>query len=131
MRTPGQNVFAGIVLLSAAVLSSGCVPLVVGAAAGTGTYIWVKGNLEREMSVSVAELYRAARSALHDLGYSVEQDEEAHDEARLTGRTPAGTRVKIVMQGLTEHTSRVVIRYGIWGSEYMSQVILNAVIKNL
>lgn len=110
----------------------GCSALVIGAAAGVaGTYVWTQGNLELEVNYSADDLYVAARETLDQLNILVERDRHDRFGANISGRTDRGRKVLIKIEGRTEGSSVIRTRVGILGDRKESQMVMNAILRNV
>ena len=119
-------------LLTFFILSSaGCVPLLVGAAAGVGGVTYVKGALEKNFDHSVKEVHRATLKGLKDLKMFVREEKNDVHSTFIKAEFDDGKRVKIHINALTERSSKITIRIGVFGDETKSQILLNAIQKRL
>ncbi|MFA5260828.1 MAG: DUF3568 family protein [Candidatus Omnitrophota bacterium] len=131
MRLPKQFILVVILVLTV-VSASGCVALVVGAAAaGAGGYAWVKGALVKEYDVSAEKLYQATKSGLAGLAMGITEDQADRLSAVLAADFADGKKVKINIEALTELRSQIRIRVDVFGDKTKSELVLNAVEKNL
>ncbi len=113
------------------VMSQGCAPLVVGAAAGAGGFAFLKGNLVKNVDSSVAEVHKAALSALKNLDLFVTQDELNRHSGKIQSEYADGKKVVVVIQALTEKSSKIKIKIGVFGDQNKSITIMNAIQKKL
>ena len=125
--------FILIVSLVFSVVSlSGCVALVVGAAAaGAGGYAWIKGALIKEYDVSAEKLYEATKSGLNSLAMNVTDDRADRVSAVLAADFADGKKVKINIEALTEARAQIRIRVDVFGDKSKSELVLQAIEKNL
>lgn len=131
MRLPKQFILVVSLAMSVVALS-GCVALVVGAAAaGAGGYAWIKGALVKEFDVSAEELYKATKSGLNGLAMRVTEDQADRVSAVLAADFADGKKVKINIEALTEVRSQIRIRVDVFGDKSKSELILNAVERKL
>jgi hypothetical protein len=110
-------------LLSFVLLSmqmEGCVALVAGGAAGAGTVVYIKGQLNEDINAPVTKVYAASISTLKDLGLPIIKSEFAD-----------GSNVWIEIESLTSESCKVTIRVGIMGDEYKSRQILDHIHKHI
>lgn len=116
-------------LLSAA----GCLPLVVGAAAGAGGIGYAKGALVHNLDEPVERVYKASLAALKDLKiFVISNDNElTRHSAIIRGEYPDGQKLVINIESLTEYVSKITIRIGVFGDQQDSRLILNAIQKKL
>ncbi len=112
-----------------AVLQSGCVLFVAGAAAaaGVGTYAYVSGELTGSESVSLDRAYSASQAAMKDLEFPVLNKSKDALQAELTARTAADKRILIKLKKVSEGTTEIRIRVGTFGDESLSRMILDKI----
>lgn len=126
-----HHLFIGTILLTSCLMAAGCVPLVIGAAAGAGGYSYFKGNLEENVDVPVARAHKASLSALKEQGIFIMDDDIEQHTATIKGEYPDGKNVRIDIQALTEKASKIKVRIGIVGDEGRSTTIMNAIKKKI
>ncbi|HBO97089.1 MAG TPA: hypothetical protein DE315_03185 [Candidatus Omnitrophica bacterium] len=120
------------VLLSATLATTqGCVPLLIGAAAGAGGVVWAKGGLEQNFDKSVDQLHRASLGGLRDIKCAVSSGQIRKHLAKIKFKFDDGQEGTINIKAMTERSSRLKIRVGILGDETKSQIVLNAILKHL
>lgn len=118
----------GVLILTTA----GCLPLIVGAAAGAGGYAYVRGVLVKQFDVSATDLHRAAVSGLKDLDLPISYDKDDRLSAKVRAEFSDGKDVKIDIVAVTEETSQIKIRIGLFGGDKLrSEMVLSAVEKHL
>lgn len=110
---------------------TGCVPLIVGAAAGASGVTYVRGKLERNVDHDVKHVHGATLKALKDIEVYVKTDVMGLHDAKITAEFADGKKVTINILALTERASKIRIRVGMIGDEMKSNVILNAIQKRL
>ncbi len=110
---------------------TGCVPLVVGAAAGAGAFAFVKGEMQQNFDKGFDRVHRAALSGVKKLGLSVVSDKTESHKATVKVKFKTGEDAVIDIASLTEKATQVRIRVGIFGDELKSQMILEAIQKRL
>lgn len=118
-------------LLFLVVTLSGCVPLIIGAAAGAGGVSYIKGSLERNFDKSVEDVHEACLAGLKDLELFITSDELNLHSATIKFEFESGKKGSIGMQAITELSSKLKIRIGIMGDQTKSQMIMNAIQRNL
>jgi len=115
------------VLLMMVMSLSGCWALLVGAAAGAGGYAWVSGALVKEYMQPSAVVQDAVVDAIDDLRLEMTRE----DRDRLTGRFRSefsdGQSLKIYVDALTERSTRLKIRAGVFGNKLRSEMVLNVI----
>jgi hypothetical protein len=120
-------------LVTAVLLASvsGCVPLVIGAAAGVGGFAWVQGELVQDINTSAEKLHRATTRAMRDLKLAVYDDKGDRLSAKINAKFVDGTDVNIHINAKTEYQAAIKIRVGILGDKEKSEMILNAIKRRL
>jgi len=107
--------------------SSGCIPLVVGAAAGAAGVSYVMGKSTEELSYDVPVVHRAALTAMKELGLTLSEDRadtlSVHMESEFADRTP----IWISLESVGESRTRATIRVGRMGDEVRSRKILDTI----
>jgi hypothetical protein len=124
-------VFLGLSLLLTVVSANGCFALFVGATAGVGGYAWYRGTLEKEFNHPVNDVRDKAVKALQALDLLVWEDRSDRLTAILRGEFSDGKDYSIHISAITEKTSRIKIRVGIFGDKIRSEMILNPIQKQL
>jgi len=126
-----QKFAFGFTLVFSLMATAGCVPLLIGAAAGAGGITYAKGALVRNMDESVAELHKASLAAFKDLKFFVVSDELNKHSAVIKAEYEDGQKIQVNVDALTEFVSKITIRVGIIGDQEESQAIFNAIQKRL
>jgi len=110
---------------------SGCIPLLIGAAAGAGGFSYVKGALVKNVDHTVKEVHKAGMTALKKLNFFVTTDELNKRSALIRAEYENGQKIQIFIDALTERSSKITIRIGMFGNQEQSQMILSAIEKKL
>lgn len=110
---------------------AGCVPLVIGAAAGVGGYAWVQGELVQPINASAEKLHRAASRAMRDLKLAVYEDKGDRLAGKIVAKFADGTDVNIHIEAKTEYKSEIKIRVGVLGDKEKSEMIFSAIKRRL
>ncbi len=118
-------------LLGAILTTSGCVPLLIGAAAGAGGVAWAKGSLEQNFDKTVDQLHGASLHGLKDIKCTVRLDQIRKHLAKIDFEFDDGQKGTINIKALTERSAKLNIRVGVLGDETKSQIVLNAILKHL
>lgn len=124
------TVSLGCVMLA---MTSGCILVAAGAgaAAGVGTFAYVRGELRATLDASLDRTWRATQAAMKDLKFAVVQEQKDALQARLTSRTAADKKISVKLLKLTNNTTEVRIRVGTFGDESLSHLILEKIKANL
>lgn len=120
----------GLLLLVLAIQISGCAEAVlvgVGAASGAGAVLWAKGKMAEELDVSFSKAHRATLAALKDLELPINKDEKKGLKATIESKFPEGKHVWISVRAVTESSSKVSVRVGVFGDKARSQKIFEAI----
>ena len=121
------TIAAWAIWIMLAAFSSGCIPLVVGAAGGAAGVVYVRGKSTEEFSYDVPVVYRAALTAMKELGLTLSEDRadtlSAHMESEFADRTP----IWISLESVGESRTRATIRVGRMGDEVRSRKILDTI----
>lgn len=125
------NLSLAAVLLLLIFSNTACVPLLVGAAAGAGGISYVKGALSKNLEADVEEAHKATLKALKGLKMFIKSEELNRHSAVVKAEFDDGEEAKVFIDAVTEHVSKVTIRVGFMGDRDASQVILNAIQKQL
>ena len=120
-----------IMVMCLVMATSGCIPLLIGAAAGAGGVAYVRGALAQNIDETVQDLHSASLEALKDLGLFVESDELNRHSSLINAEYGNGKKIKINIEALTEYVSKISIRVGMVGDQEDSRMILNAIQKKL
>lgn len=131
MKSILNNVLLGILGVILVGHLQGCVPLLVGAAAGAGGVAYVQGILEKNVDAPVSKVYKASLSALRQMGYIIISDELDKHSAHIKSQFEDEKKINIDVSALTEKSSKIQVRVGVFGDETKSQMILNAILKKL
>ncbi len=131
MRRTIQQYTLTFILLFASMSASGCVPLLIGAAAGAGGVVWAKGSLEQNFDNTVDQLHRASLAGLRDVKCTVRNNQIRKHLAKIEFEFDDGQKGSINIKALTERSAKLKIRVGVLGDETKSNIILSAILKRL
>jgi hypothetical protein len=113
-----------LIVVSSALLATGCIALVVGAGAGASAYAYVDGQLSRTYEAKYEKTYQICKSILKDMQQPVL--EETTDGAQTTinskraDGTPMTIKVRIIDPDWTEVSVRTGF-VGVWKKEISEQ----------
>lgn len=112
---------------------SGCTgaALLAGGAAGAGAVVWVKGKLEYEFSAPLPKVYTATLAALKEFELPIQEEKKDKLVARVESQLADGKRVWIDIRSLTESSSKITIRIGMFGDRSRSRRLLEAIRRHL
>ncbi len=125
MLTNLRQQFVLICLLGIFSLSSTGCWLLVGAAAGAGGVIWVKGRLAQELNAPLDRVHAASLKALEKMELPLIIDQKDKLSAKIESEFSDRARVRINIKSITTRSSRIEIRVGTLGDEQRSRQILD------
>ena len=114
-----------------AAFSSGCIPLVVGAAGGAAGVAYVMGKSTEELSYDVPVVHRAALTAMKELGLTLSADRADTLSADMESEFADGASIWISLESVEGSRTRVTIRVGLTGDEVRSIKILDTIKQSL
>lgn len=120
-----------IIAICLVMATSGCIPLLVGAAAGAGGVAYVKGAAVKNIDESVEKIHKASLAALKKMGVFVTADELSGHTALVKAEYGDGKKIQVKAEALTEYVSKVTVRVGAVGDPEESELVLNAIEKEL
>lgn len=118
-------------LFGALALFNGCAALVVGGAAGAGTYAYVKGELKVTENATLDRAWRATQAAMNDLEFTVTSQARDALAGRLIARTALDKKIEIHLAKTGEKLTEIRIRVGTFGDEDLSRVIHDKIKQRL
>ena len=113
----------------AALLTTGCVALMVGAGAGAAGTVYVLGKLEERVQDSVPKVHKAAVAGLQDLNLLKDVGDKL--SAQIESKTADEKTIWVNVNFVSEKLSEVSIRVGLTGDEQRSREILRAIKRHL
>ena len=126
MRKQFQQLILCISLVMTIPMFFGCVPLLVGAAAGAGGYAWVRGVLVKQFDVPATKLHEAALKALKNLKLPISYDKSDRITATTRSEFSDGKNISLDIRAVTEYSARITIRVGFFGDRLRSEMISDA-----
>lgn len=106
-------VFSGLLLLNI----YGCFAIFAGAAAGTGTAVWLSGKLTQQFNAPYEHTIKAARSAVDSLKLTVTKETRGETVAQIRGYYTDGKEFWIDIRKVTEASTKVEVRVGAVSSD--------------
>lgn len=119
------------VLVILVVQVAGCVPLLVGAAAGAGGVIWVTGRLQQNLNASLEKAHKATLAGLKKLRLPILVDKQDKLTVKVESEYADGKRVWIDLEYVTQSATKISIRVGTMGDEVRSREILDNIMRSL
>lgn len=114
----------GLVLVATGL--TGCFAVVAAGAAGTGV-AWYRGQLEANLDTNLDAVYAASQKALAQLEFANITHKKSSVDAQLVSRTALDKKVEITLQKVTDRSTKVIIRVGVFGDESLSISILDKI----
>jgi hypothetical protein len=116
-----------ILLLSVSLAGlTGCFAVVAAGAAGTGV-AWYSGRLEANLDNNMDAVFAASQKALGQLEFANISNKKSSVDAELVSRTALDKKVEITLQKVTDRSTKVMIRVGVFGDETLSMSILDKI----
>lgn len=123
-----------VLLLVLAIQISGCAEAVlvgIGATGGAGAALWYRGKMEESLDVPFSKAHAATIAALKDLKLPIKKDQKGGLKARIESQFPDGKYVWIKLRAVTDSSSKVTVRVGVFGDRSKSQEIFDAMHEHL
>jgi hypothetical protein len=130
MKNPIRTLFCAALLSAAALLSSGCFAVAVAGAAGA-TVAYVRGTLETNLDHPVGALADAAQKAVEKMKFVVVSNRADVLSGEVIARTADDTKVSIKLKKMTDQTTHVSIRVGVFGDQAVSMQLLDDIKQHL
>lgn len=111
--------------------TSGCVPLVVGAAAGGGTAVWLSGKLVEEVNAAYDRTIKAAKSALNSMDLIVKKETRKDDVAQIISTYADGKTIWIDIRPITKSKTKIEVRVGAITDKAATREVLDTILKYL
>lgn len=129
MMQKQQVVLAGL-YVAAAVMLSGCMLLAVGAGAA-GSVAYIRGDLEAVEAKKLDTVYDATKKALEQLELSISKDAKDAMSAEIIARDSQDKKITVKLAAATEDSTKLSIRFGVFGDETKSRMVYDQIKKNL
>jgi hypothetical protein len=119
-----------LLLAGALSFQTGCLVAAAGAA-GAGTVAYLRGELSSTLDAPYENAVRASNRGLQALEFAKISENKDALTAILISRTADDKKVEVKVTKVTESTSRVQIRVGIFGDEALSLTVLERIKEHL
>ena len=110
-------------------LNSGCAAVLLGGAAGAGTILYIKGELQSTEEVSLDTAWIATQTAIKDMEFVTGTTEKDAISAKLIAYTSDSREIQITLKRKTDKLTEIGIRVGTFGDESLSRLILENIRK--
>ncbi len=111
--------------------STGCVPILAGAAAGGGTAAWLSEKSTQEVNASFDRTIKAAESALKSLGLRITKETKKADVAQIMSKYTDGKTIWIDVHRMSDSSSKIGVRVGAVSDDEAERKIMNAIMRYL
>ncbi len=118
-------------LLSLLIFCSGCVAAPVGTGAGVGTYSKMKGELTATYHEPLKEIWPKTLSAVKKLQLTFRKKEIDALGGTIEVRRSDSTLIKIRLTPRGDRDTSISVRVGTWGDREKSELVHNAIRKEL
>lgn len=125
-KMSARRVLVALLLGISAAGLTGCVAVVAAGAAGTGV-AWYSGRLEANLDQNIEAVFAASQKALNQLEFANISNKKTSVDAQLVSRTALDKKVEITLQKVTDRSTKVMIRVGVFGDETLSMSILDKI----
>ncbi len=109
---------------------SGCAVILAGGA-GAGTVAYIKGELQTNLEASLEKSIEATRSAVENLKFIKISEEADKLTGEIIARTSQDEKITIQLNKVTENTTKISIRVGMFGDQSLSHSLLEEIKKEL
>ena len=114
-------------------VNSGCPAVFVGAAAGgaaaAGAVRYVGGELRSTEEVSLNRAWKATQKAMGDLEFQITEKGKDAFDAELNASGAGGKKIKVALKKISDTSTQIRIRIGVFGDESLSRQILEKIKK--
>ena len=115
----------------AAVYLSGCAAVIIGGAAGAGTYAYIRGEMKGNENASLDRTWTATLAAMKDLEFSVTTQQKDALQGRIVARTALDKKIEINVTKISDSLTEIKIRVGTFGDQMLSHTIVQSIEKRL
>jgi hypothetical protein len=130
MASGSTKVVVAMALLGMVPMAAGCLAVAAGAAA-VGTYAYVEGKLTETLKAAPDKVADATVKAFETLKLTLVSKEASGLEGKVTGKTSDDKNVTVDIKSEAQGVSKVGIRFGTFGDEAKSKVLMEEIKKNL
>jgi hypothetical protein len=119
-----------LLLLGLIVTQAGCAAMAA-AGAAVGGVGYVNGDLEGYINSSVPKIVASSNAALLRLKHIKVKEEVDATTATITARTTDDTKITIRLKQATDTTTEISVRFGVFGDQQLSQVLMTEIRKGI
>ncbi len=128
MRT--KHVVVPLLFVAVFLLLQGCMAIAL-VGVGAGTVMYVKGDLEANLSNDINSVYQAAQLSVEQLDLRVSSRVKDALAAKIVARDAQDKKITIKLKSTAENTTELNIRVSVFGDETKSRLIYEQLLKNL
>lgn len=125
-----SQVIIVLLAIGTSFILQGCMLLAVGAGAA-GSVAYVRGDLEAIEAKKLDTVYDAAKKALEQLELSISKDAKDAMSAEIIARDSQDKKITVKLAAATEDSTKLSIRFGVFGDETKSRMVYDQIKKNL
>lgn len=125
------RIMIAVAASGAIAVTSGCLAVAAGAAAGGGTFAYMQGEMSTTFEAPIEKVWEATHRAVESLEFTIESDARDALQGRVNVRQADNTRIRISLERQTDDLTDVRVRVGIFGDEAKSRLILDRIRSNL
>ena len=126
-----KNSFLLLLMVLTLLFNSGCAALVIGGAAGAGSYAYISGELKTNESVSLNRAWNATQKAVKKSGFTVTSKDKDDFYAKLIARGAGDKKLTIKLKKQSDNITEIKIRVGMIGDESMSRLVYDEIKKQI
>jgi hypothetical protein len=123
---PARRLLVALLLGVTVAGLTGCVAVMAAGAAGTGV-AWYRGQLEANLDQNIEAVFAASQKALRQLEFARISDKKSAIDAQLVARTALDKKVEITLEKVTDRSTKVMVRVGLFGDETLSMSIMDKI----
>ncbi|HLF19141.1 MAG TPA: DUF3568 family protein [Candidatus Omnitrophota bacterium] len=120
-----RNTLTVLLLTLTVMTTSGCFALLLGAAAGAVGTVYVQGDLQKSFERNIKDVHKVVLAVMKSMDILVKSDELNYADASVKGEYEDGEAVTVSIKALTEKTTKVTVRVGVFGDEVKSSELMN------
>ncbi|MCK4293497.1 MAG: DUF3568 family protein [Planctomycetes bacterium] len=124
-----SQVIIVLLAIGTSFILQGCMLLAVGAGAA-GSVAYVRGDLEAVEAKKLDTVYDATKKALEQLELSISKDTKDAMSAEIIARDSQDKKITVKLAAATEDSTKLSIRFGVFGDETKSRMVYDQIKKN-
>jgi hypothetical protein len=109
----------------------GCVAILFGTVGGAGTAVWLSGKLVQQVQAPYDKTIEAAKTALKSMNLEIAKEAKAHEVTQIRSYYTDGRKIWIDIRPVSETSTGIEVRVGVFGDRIASDVVLKKITSNL